>query len=212
MRLTSLFSLFILFTGCNFAPEEKNQFSGGREKMTKKRARETQENRSPAPPVVVKTTQTAQPAVPGQKTSATVSESLILPFKFSAGHKSVLLKSADHKRISFSAAPNTEPVRLIAGLSGKLSLKTQNGFHYLSLTPNQGSQTLHFELSESASTVETSDQAEVKQKQLLMTSSKPIVFYIQSDSEVNVICLNTSGLEKVLKVVKELPDTADCPK
>ena len=180
--------------------------------MTKKRVRETQEDRSPVPPVVVKTTETAQPAVPGQKTPAAVPESLILPFEFNASHKSLLLKSADHKRISFSATPNTMPIRLVAGLSGTVSLKTQNGFHYLSLTPKQGSQTLHFELSESASTVETSDQAEVTQKQLLMTSSKPIVFYIQSNSEINVICLNTSGLEEVLKVVKELPDIDDCPK
>ena len=211
MKLISLCLLFSFAVGCVRFNEKTSRFPGQREKKTHKRTR-----LSPTASQV-----TAQPADTSQVADSAVSanqntvpksdtESLIFPFRLSAGHNSLLLKSSDNEKISFSVKPDTQPFTLIAGLSGTVSLNTQNGTHYLSLTPNQGSQILHFELSEEGSAVETSDQAKVSQRQVLMKSNKPIVFYITENSEPHSLCINTSSIEKILTVVKELPETEAC--
>ena len=204
MRLISLLFLLSLSTNCVRFDENDSKFSGGREKKDDRKPRLTQTH------VNIQTTETAQQVASNQNAPASTSESLIFPIVPSANHTSFFIKSSDHQKISFSAQPDTQPLTLIAGLSGTVSLKTQNGMHHLSLTPHQGNKILHFELSETGAILATSDQAQVTQKQILIKSVQPITFYISSNSEIDVLCLNTASLEKSLKVVKELPNTEDC--
>ena len=194
----------LLIVACTRSNPETNRFPGQREKQTHKRTRLS-------PTVNQTTIQTATTPSTNQKTAPKPNtESLIFPFILSEGHKSLILKSSDNEKISFSVQPETLPLTLVAGLSGTVSLKKQNETYYLSLTPHQARQILHFELSEKDSVVETSDQAQVSQSQILMKSSKPIVFYITENSEFHILCINTSSIEKSLTVVKELSSTPAC--
>ncbi|MCZ0932878.1 MAG: hypothetical protein OXJ52_06990 [Oligoflexia bacterium] len=207
MKLISLFLVFVFTTGCVWTTEDESQFRGQRDKLKKPKVRSTLGEKTD-----IVATPSHPPVAPKPSAPAPSAESLIFPLIPSASHSSFLLKSSDHKKISFSAKPDTHPLSLIAGLSGTVSLNTQNGVHYLSLTPSQSSKILHFELSEEGTTVETSNQAQVTQGQVLMKSNQPIVFYITENSETNLLCINTTQLETVLTVTKELPDTEDCEK
>ena len=193
-----ILALLLLAVGCEYKKEREFR-PGGRDKLTTPKTRLTP------------STQTDINTAPvTQTTSSPKAENLIFPIIPSSSHTVFLLKSSDYKKISFSAEPSVHPLSLLAGLSGTVSLKTSNGIYYLSLTPNQGNLILHFELSEAGTTVKTSDQAQVTQNQILMTSNKPILFYTTENSQVSLLCINTSGLEKILTIKKELPNTDKC--
>ena len=199
MKLLSLLIIFIVAVNCSPpVPEQKSQFSGGREVKTETKPRKPQHTESQinidASPV-----QTAQAA---QQTKA---DSSLFPFRLVEQHDILLIKSSDHKRISVSALPSTQAISLIAGFNGLVSLKTKDGIHYLTLTSGQTNKSLHFELSEKDSTVETSDQATVTQNQILMKSTKPIVYYISSDSKIHKLCLNLKSSGLNLQVENDLP-------
>ena len=205
------FILVLLLTvGCLYNKDDEFQPPGGRDKLTKPKNRQ-----SPAQ-TDINTDTTSQTAnkpeidTTSQTSDSSDNESLIFPIIPSASHTSLLLKSSDYKKISFSAKPETHSLSLVAGLSGTISLKSRNGIYHLSLTPNQGNLILHFELSETGTNVKTSDQAQVSQNQPLLTSNKPITFYITENSEINLLCINTVGLEKVLTVKKDLPNIEEC--
>ena len=207
-----LLGLFIFSISCIRLPNEEGaQFSGGREKKETRARNRVEQNPEIAtaeePSPVVETVGTTEAPVNIDKSS---SENLIFPFQLSSLHSSLLIKSSDHKKISFSVDPKHQPLTLLAGLSGSVSLNTSNGTHYLKLTPTNGNVTLHFELSEAGSTLQTKDKAQVSQGQVLVKSTKPILYYISSNSEISVLCLNTSGLEQIIKVVKDLPKTDKC--
>lgn len=212
-----VFALFLFTVACEF--KEKPEFSppGGRERLTTPKTRLT-----PTAPADTKTASVDQ-SIPANQTAPTdqtnpanqtadssKTESLIFPIIPSASHTSFTLKSSDYKKIIFSAKPSSHPLSLIAGLSGTISLKSSNGMYYLTLTPKKGNLALHFELSEAETTLNISDQAQVTQNQNLLTSNKPILFYTTENSKISFLCINTTGLEKVLTVIKELPDTDEC--
>ena len=193
-------------TSCVWTKQNDNtNHPGQRSKLKKPKPR-----LSPKAKTDIAVTPNNSPAPLSPSAPAPAVESLIFPIIRSASHNSFLLQSSDHKKISFSAKPNTHPLSLIAGLSGTVSLSTQNGTHYLSLTPSQGRKILHFELSEDGTTVETNNQSQVTQGQFLMKSIKPIVFYIEENSEISLLCINTTQIEKDITVIKELPKTDNC--
>ena len=207
--------LFVAISGCEFRysqeKTESNNFSGNRVKIKGKRARATPNKQKTVVKATTSPEQSADPQTASpQDNSEPQVESLIFPFTLTSNHNSLLVKSSDNKKISFHAKPETEPISLIAGLSGTISLNTENGVHYLDLIPDKGDQTLHFELSEEGTTVEIQNQAQVSQSQILMKSNKPIVFYVKTNSEIDLLCMNTADLEERLTVVKELPDANEC--
>ena len=197
-----ILALFLFSTVSCIVKDDKTQFPGERSKFSGKKARVT--------PTIENASGTASTPSPTQTTPSTTTEALFFPFQFNSHHSSILLKSSDHQKISFSAEPSNFPLSLVAGFSGTVSLNTRNGIHYLSLTPRQGNSILHFELSETGTAVKTTNQAQVRQKQILMESNKPILFYITNNSELSLLCLDTSQLEKVFTVKKELPKASEC--
>lgn len=233
MKYISLLLLIIFSTSCIPSPEEESEFPGNRRQMRDKKPRGLITSKVDDKPVnnlttqvlVQNTTPSDQNKPEGLDQNTTPSHTLnteqedtplredfIFPFRLTNKHSSLILKSSDHEKISFSVKPETEPLALIAGFDGKVSLKKNNGIIYLSLTPhnNTTNQVFYFELNEKESLVEVEDKSSVSEGQVLMLSPKAITWYVEENEQISVLCINTSQLEKVIEVVKELPKTEQC--
>ena len=217
-------SLFIFSTGCVFFPDdEKSEFPGERGKKETKPRKGVEQDKetinittNPTGTTLAEDDEKSdfsgerKETINANPTAESPSENLVFPFNVNTKHTLLLIKSSDNEKFSFSTQPSHPALKLIAGLSGTVSLQTNNGKHYLNLKSKSSNLVLHFELSVEGTTILTSNQAQVNQKDILMTSEQAILYYISSNSEIHALCLDTSDLEKIIQVRKEFPKISDC--
>ena len=201
-----VFLLSLSMTACIQVKEEQTAFRAGRNKLSAKKIRLTPKANS----LIVSKPADKQPSAPPTTGAQTLPEKIIPPFTLTPSHTVLFLKSDDYKKFNISVEPNTQPFNVVAGLSGTVSLRIENGTYYLSLTPNQGSKTLYYELSQTGTAVKTMDQAKVSQGQTLMTSLKPVVFYVKDRSDIQTLCFDIAHSDQTLTIKKELPNTDEC--
>ena len=194
-RLKYLFLILFLFGfgSCVRAGDGLKHFVGDREKVGT-RARVTTLNSEDD-------TDTTPPAV-------TQPEQFVFPFSLADSQiSSMSVSSSDNMHIRFFAVGGQ--LKLIASYSGLVSLDESQGLLVLS-PENPSNQRLHFKFQPEHSALAVGHQAQVKQKQLLLGSSKPIVFYLSLDGDKKEICFNLSGLEKEITVHKNFPENSNC--
>ena len=139
-------------------------------------------------------------------------ESLIFPFVLSSDHNALVFESIDNSayKASISAKPEEKPVRLVSGFSGRLSITTNNGLHTLTISSPTNNKVLYFELSEENTTLMSSNEVDVKQKQILAETTKPVAFYVKENGELTVLCFSFDNLSQKINMVKNFPEHPEC--
>ena len=144
--------------------------------------------------------------------AAPAKERLIFPARLKTGHSALSLASNDNSafKMIISAEPQSLPVSLIAGLSGTVSISTNEGSHILILSSPKNNKTLYFELNEGASNLMASDSQNVSQGQVLAETTMPLVFYAKENGELTAICPSFDELEQNLKLINSFPSHPNC--
>ena len=116
----------------------------------------------------------------------------------------------DYKKVSISAKPDGEQLRLIAGLSGHLSLDTVDKDIYTFTIKSLHKKNLYFELHEKYSIFAVAAGTEVAQKEVLAVTVKPIVFYVKENGDLSVLCLSVDSISPEVKVINNFPRHPAC--
>ena len=139
--------------------------------------------------------------------SSSEPESFVFPFLVDKEQlSSMSVSSSDNIQFRFSGTGG--PLTLLASYSGLVSLEEGQ----LILSPSElPDYKLYFQFQQEGSTISTSHQAQVKQKQLLLKSSAPIVVYVTYKGTKYETCFNLEGVAEHITVNKDLPvEQPDC--
>ena len=141
----------------------------------------------------------------------TFKESLIFPISLTAENK-VFLASIDkrHKKFSISSTDQNEAIQLIAGLSGLVEIKTENGVHTLSIQATKNTKTLYFELNETATKLKVKSKTQVTQTDLLAETKKSIIFYVKENKLFTTLCFSIEDVSKKTSLIRDFSDHPDC--
>ena len=136
------------------------------------------------------------------------SESFVFPFLVDKEQLTAMsVSSSDNIKFQFSATGG--PLTLLASYSGLVSLSEG----LLVLSPAQlPDYKLHFEFEQASSTVSTSNQAQVRQKQLLLKSTGTVGVYVTYQGTQYETCFNLAGVAEHITVNANLPEEQpECP-
>ena len=138
-------------------------------------------------------------------------ESLIFPISLTAENK-ISLASIDkrHKKFSISSTDQNEAIQLIAGLSGLVEIKTENGVHILSIQATKNTKTLYFELNETTTKLKVESKTQVTQTDLLAETKKPIIFYIKEGELFKTLCFPIEDVLKKANLTRNFSDHPAC--
>jgi len=127
-------------------------------------------------------------------------------------HRDLSITSTDNKKMYISVEPSEKPMEVVAGMSGQLSLSTENGVHTFILSSSTSSKAIYLELTEENTRLKViNDVSSVNQTQVLAQTTSPLIFYVKENEELTVICFPIEVLEKTINVKKGFADHPDCP-
>ena len=178
--------------------EDNRRFRGGRTKIDHSTKRNTNKIRL---------------ATAGEQSQQGSSDGSELDFPIiinPANHSDLSITSSDNKKLSIAVEPSEEPMTVVAGWSGQLSLSTENGVHTLTLSSPTNSKIIYLELTEENTDLRVSDGSNVNQRQVLAQTTSPLTFYVKEGEELALICFPIEELEKKINVKKKFADHRDC--
>lgn len=127
-------------------------------------------------------------------------------------HSDLSITSSDNEKMSIAVEPSEKPMKVVAGMSGQLSLSTENGVHTLILSSSTISEVIYLELTEENTELKVSNGVSVNLTQVLAHTTNPLIFYVKKNEELTVICFPIETLAQKINVKKNFADHKDCQK
>ncbi len=139
-----------------------------------------------------------------------VEENMPFPVVLNTKHTSISIESGAGLTSVISAEPQANPVDLVAGKKGQLSISTQNGKHYLTLSLANSTKTFHYDLVENQTTLKVTNGKNVNPRELLAKTTGAVIFYIKQDKRPVKLCFSINSMPPGIKVINNFPKFPGC--